>query len=92
MRYGTYYIKETKAPIGYYLSEKIVKIEINENGVFADGEKLEENDEAYSFNFYDTLVPTIQTGTEVNNIVLISLMIISVIGIILGISAINKKK
>ena len=54
--------------ISNYLSEEIVKLEINEDGVFINDEKIEEKDEAYSFNFYDTLIPTIQTGNEVNNI------------------------
>lgn len=90
LRYGTYYIKETEAPVGYYLSDKIVKIEINENGVFADEKELEEKDEAYCFEYFDTLIPTIQTGTEVNNILLVSLIIISIIVIILGLFFLRK--
>ena len=85
LRYGIYYIKETEAPTGYYLSEKVVKIDINKNGVFADNEELEGKDEAYSFEFYDTLIPTIQTGINLNNGILLTFMGSSAIGIALGI-------
>ena len=92
LRFGTFFIKEIEAPSGYYLSEEIVKLEINEDGVFINDEKIEEKDEAYSFNFYDTLIPTIQTGNEVNNILLLSLMVFSLIGIAFGIVILIKKK
>lgn len=90
--FGTFFIKEIEAPSGYYLSEEIVKLEINEDGVFINDEKIEEKDEAYSFNFYDILIPTIQTGNEVNNILLLSLMVFSLIGIAFGIAILIKKK
>lgn len=92
LRFGTFFIKELEAPSGYYLSDEVIKVDINEDGVFINGEKIEEKNEAYSFNFYDTLIPTIQTGIEVNNILLLSLMGISLIGIILGIVIMNNKK
>lgn len=91
IRYSTFFIKETEAPSGYYLSEEIVKVDINDEGVFINGEKIEEKDEVYSFNFYDTLIPTIQTGVEVNNVLLLFLMGISLIGITLGIVIMKKK-
>ena len=49
LRYGTYYIKETEAPKGYQLSDKIVKIEISDKGTFADGELLEDKDSICTF-------------------------------------------
>ena len=36
LRYGTYYIKEVKAPLGYKLSDRVVKIEINPDDLRID--------------------------------------------------------
>ena len=91
LRYGTYFIKEIQAPLGYKLSEQIVKIEINEKGVFADGKSLEEKDSIYSFVYYNSLLPVIQTGNETNYILLGSLVAISLIGIVGGIVLLRKK-
>ena len=91
LRYGTYFIKEIQAPLGYELSEQIVKIEINEKGVFADGKSLEEKDSIYSFVYYNSLLTVIQTGNETNYILLGSLAAISLIGIVGGIVLLRKK-
>ena len=91
LRYGIYYIKEIKAPLGYKLSDQVVKIEINDEGVFADGVSLEEKDNVYSFEYYNSLIPKIQTGNETNYILLGSLAAISLIGIIGGIIVLRKK-
>lgn len=91
LRYGVYYIKELKAPLGYKLSDQIVKIEINDKGVFADGVSLEETDGVYSFEYYNSLLPAIQTGNETNYILLGSLAVISLLGIITGIVTLKKK-
>ncbi len=91
LRYGTYYIKEIKAPLGYKLSDQIVKIEINDKGVFADTVSLEEKDGVYSFEYFNSLLPKIQTGNETNYILLGSLAVISLIGIIGGIIVLRKK-
>ena len=61
---GTYYIKELKAPLGYRLSEQVVKIDINEDGVFADGVSLEEKDGIYSFKYYNSLTPAVPAITN----------------------------
>lgn len=92
LRYGTYYIKEVKAPLGYKLSDRVVKIEINPDGVFADEVSLEEKDSVYSFVYYNSLLPTIQTGNEMNYYLILGLMGISLIGIISGIIILKKKK
>lgn len=92
LRYGTYYIKEVKAPLGYKLSDQVVKIEINDEGVFADGVSLEEKDSVYSFEYYNTLLPKIQTGNETNYILLLVIMGISLLGIITGVFLLKKKK
>ena len=91
LRYGTYYIKETKAPWGYQLSDKAVKVEINNEGTFADGELLEDNDSICTFNYYNKLIPKIQTGSEMNYILLIGSAIISLLGITTGIVVLKRK-
>jgi len=91
LRYGTYYIKEIKAPTGYRLSDQVVKIEISDKGVFADGISLEEKDGIYSFEYFNSLLPKIQTGNETNYILLGSLAAISLLGIVGGIIVLRKK-
>lgn len=66
LKYGTYYIKETKAPLGYSLSDQVVEIVINDKGVFADGKNLEEENGIYSFEYYDELLPAVRTGDDTN--------------------------
>ena len=67
LRYGTYYIKEMKAPKGYQLSDQIVKINISKDGVFANDERLENNKNVYSFTYQNALLPTnVNTGVYIN--------------------------
>lgn len=61
LRFGTYFVKEISAPNGYILSEKIIKIEINENGVFADKEQIQENNSLYNFEFHNKKIETPKT-------------------------------
>ena len=53
--------------------------------MFADDKELEEKEKIYSFDFYNTQIPTIQTGVAINNNLLLTFTGISLIGIILGI-------
>ena len=92
LRYGTYYIKETEAPKGYQLSDKIVKIEINDKGTFADGELLEDKDSICTFTYYNKLVPKVQTGNEMNYAILIGSIIISLLEVTTGIVVLKRKK
>lgn len=62
LRYGTYFIKEESSPNGYVLSDKVIKLEINDKGIFIDGEKIEGENDIYSFDFYNTPVDTPKTG------------------------------
>ena len=61
LRYGVYYIKELNAPKNYQISDKIVKIEINHEGVYADNIELTEQDEIYSFEFQNEKIDTPKT-------------------------------
>ena len=70
----------------------MVKIEINEKGVFVDGTSLEESNGVYSFVYYNSLLPAIQTGNEMNYHLLLGLMCISLIGITTGIVLLKKRK
>lgn len=81
LRFGTYYIKEIQAPLGYKLSKQVVEIQINDKGVFADGKSLEENEGVYSFVYYNSLMPSVQTGNEMNYPLIFSLMGLSIVGI-----------
>lgn len=92
LRYGTYYIKETEAPKGYQLSDKIVKIEINDKGTFADGELLEDKYSICTFTYYNKLVPKVQTGNEMNYAILIGSIIISLLEVTAGIVVLKRKK
>lgn len=91
LRYGTYFIKELKAPGGYQLSDKVIKIEINDRGTFANGELLEDNDSICTFTYSNKLIPKIQTGNEVNIMLLIGSLIISLLGIVVGVIILKKK-
>ena len=91
LRFGTYYIKESKQPNGYQLSDKVLKLEINDKGVFIDNTEIEEKDEIYSFTFYNELIPKVQTGNEISYILLATLMGLSVIGITTGIVVLKRK-
>ena len=51
LRYGTFFVKELKAPNGYELSDRVAKVEINDKGVFIDGIEIQKENEAYSFEF-----------------------------------------
>lgn len=92
IRYGKFYIKEIEAPKSYELSSEIVELEINDKGVFINGNQVEENDEVYSFEFANKPIPKIQTGNEINYIVLISSIVISLLGITSGIVILKRNK
>jgi len=83
LRYGTYYIKEIDAPNGYQLSDKIVKIVINDKGTFKDEELLEDDNSVCTVTYYNQLIPMIQTGNERNYPLLFSSLLVSLSGLIL---------
>lgn len=88
--YGTYYIKETKAPKGYMLSDEVVKIEINDKGVFANGEKLTEENDVYSIVYQNSLLPSVFTGDTKSILMYLTMAAIAVVFI--AIMIIIKKK
>ena len=73
--YGSYYLKETKAPTGYRLSDKILKIEFNDFGVFFNDQPVEKTEGRYIFNFENDLITTKTPNTgDDSNIVLWQLL------------------
>ena len=92
LRYNTYYIKEISAPKEYELSNDIVKLEINDEGIFINGTQIDENDGIYSFEFENKKIPKIQTGNEISRVGLISSIVISLLGISTGVIILKRKK
>lgn len=79
LAYGIYYLKESKAPSGYMLSDKVMKLEINEDGLFIDNEKVETNAYHYCIYFENRKIPVILTGDSKNKMSLISLLFLSLL-------------
>ena len=70
VRFGTYYIKETKAPVGYLLSDEVKKVVVDKN--------LEGVGNVYSFVYENTLNPVeVKTGDNTNIAGLVGLGLIS---------------
>ncbi len=92
LRYGVYYIKEIEAPKGYQLSGKIVKIEINDDGTFADEELIEDKDSICEFIYHNQPIPRIQTGDETNYILLVISILVSLVVITTSIIILKKNK
>lgn len=83
LRFGTYYIKETQAPKGYELSDEVVEIVINDEGVFANGIKIEElEDGIYSIEYQNSLLPMVYTGDTNRTGMYITMAALLIVGII----------
>lgn len=59
--YGTYLVKETKAPQGYYLNEKMITVEINEENIYIDGEICKD-----AYIFENDKISDVQTSDDTN--------------------------
>ncbi|MEG2507219.1 MAG: SpaA isopeptide-forming pilin-related protein [Longicatena sp.] len=60
VNYGITYIKETKAPQGYQLSNRIIKVEVNEAGMFINDKKIESKQDSYQIQFENEELPLIK--------------------------------
>lgn len=70
IRYGTTYIKESKAPQGYNLSDEVVKVKFTDEGLFVNDKEVKVDDEhRYSIVYQDVMLPSVNTGTEKNNMI-----------------------
>lgn len=98
--YGTWYASEFSAPEGYAISSEIVKITLNDEGLFINDELVEtDEDLLYSIKYQDTLLPAIQidngvqTGYETNKTLYLIIGGVSLAGAIaIAISLLKKKK
>ena len=81
LRYGTYYIKEIKAPKDYELSSRVAKVEINDKGIFVDDEQVEETDSTIEFTFENKKIEVPKTGDESRIKLFAGAMIVSLFGI-----------
>ncbi|MEG2792737.1 MAG: SpaA isopeptide-forming pilin-related protein, partial [Bacilli bacterium] len=85
IHYGITYIKETKAPQGYRLSDEVVKIEVNNEGVFVNDKKYSADDkDVYSIIYQNSLMPAVKkvvTGDFNNNQIFGLFIILSLLGI-----------
>lgn len=89
LRYGEWWIKETKAPVGYMLSDEVKHVEIKEDGVFVNEQKIKAEDTVYSFIYENELLPMIKTGDDSNTFILWALVISS---LCIAAYAIKRKK
>ena len=93
LRYGTFFIKEEESPKGYVLSDKIIKVEINDKGVFIDETKVEGENSVYTFDFYNTPIDTPNTGDDRNLTLWATLLGLSVATLTgIGVHEYKKKK
>lgn len=81
LRYGTYYIKEIKAPKDYELSSRIAKVEINDKGIFVDDEQVEEKDSTIEFTFENKKIEVPKTGDESKIKLFAGAVVLSLLGI-----------
>lgn len=64
IRYGTTYIKESKAPKGYKLSDEVVKVKFTDEGLFVNDKEVHVDDKhKYSIVYQNALLPSVNTGT-----------------------------
>lgn len=77
-----YILKEVKAPKNYELSNKIVKLEINDKGTFIDGIQVEEKDNTIEFTFENKKIEVPKTGDESKIKLFAGAILLSLLGII----------
>lgn len=91
IRYGTTYIKESKAPQGYKLSDEVVKVEFTDKGLFVNGKEVKVDDEhRYSIVYQNVLLPSVNTGTTKNKDMMYMIIGIGIIALGASIATIRK--
>lgn len=85
LTYGTYFIKETKAPAGYELSDEVVKVTVDDEWVNGD-------DKLRTIIYADKPLPggAISTGDHTNTIILF--IITDLAGSMVGFAAYKRRK
>lgn len=91
IRYGTTYIKESKAPQGYKLSDEVVKVEFTDKGLFVNGKEVKVDDEhRYSIVYQNVLLPSVNTGTTKNKDMMYMIIGIGIIALGASIATVRK--
>ena len=91
IRYGTTYIKESKAPKGYKLSDEVVKVEFTDKGLFVNGKVVKVDDEhRYSIVYQNVLLPSVNTGTTKNKDMMYMIIGIGIIALGASIATVRK--
>ena len=91
IRYGTTYIKESKAPQGYKLSDEVVKVEFTDKGLFVNGKEVKVDDEhRYSIVYQNVLLPSVNTGTTKNKHMMYMIIGIGIIALGASIATVRK--
>jgi len=89
--YGITYIKETGAPMGYMLSDEVVKVEINDEGMYVNDSKVDPGDDLiYHYVYNNTLLGGAKTAVGTNAGLLMAIGGASIV--IVGIIAIKMKR
>ena len=93
IKYGTWFVKEASAPLGYSLSEEVVKIVLNSEGLYVNDELVETDGElTYSIVYQNYLLPVIQTAYDVDANLYIIVGSLSIVGLLVGTVLLCKKK
>lgn len=91
IRYGTTYIKESKAPQGYKLSDEVVKVEFTDKGLFVNGKEVKVDEEhKYSIVYQNALLPSVNTGTTKNKDMMYMIIGIGIIALGSSIATVRK--
>ena len=91
IRYGTTYIKESKAPKGYKLSDEVVKVEFTDKGLFVNGKEVKVDDEhRYSIVYQNALLPSVNTGTTKHKDMMYMIIGIGIIALGASIATVRK--
>lgn len=91
IRYGTTYIKESKAPQGYKLSDEVVKVEFTDKGLFVNGKEVKVDEEhKYSIVYQNALLPSVNTGTTKNKDMMYMIIGIGIIALVTSIATVRK--
>ena len=69
VHYGSWWIRETKAPEGYVLSSEKIHIEITQDGLFVNGNPVQtDEDHYYTVEFTNKKVTPPNTGTDTHTV------------------------
>lgn len=91
IRYGTTYIKESKAPQGYKLSDEVVKVEFTDEGLFVNDKEVHVDAEhRYSIVYQNALLPSVNTGTTKNKDMMYMIIGIGIIALGASIATVRK--